>query len=170
MRLLHCTQKLLDELDVELTTPGAAQVSPEGLGNWYANLLRLDRRKCILFANERTLYSFLVPGVLKKDLLNIGTLFLSHLGYNLQYEGLDTEVTEGVLGEYKDIGFARTTSKSVLGSMNDLKFGYEFEVARAGGIDGLNILAVNQKMNRTPLKAINYNFPIEEIKRVLLPH
>lgn len=108
--------------------------------------------------------------MLKKDLLNIRNLFLSHLGYNLQYEGLDAEVTEGVLREYKDIGFARTTSKSVLGSMNDLKQGYEFEIYRAGGLERFNVLAVNLKMNQTPLKAIRYNFPIEEIKRVLLPH
>ena len=63
----------------------------------------------------------------------------------------------------------RTISKSVLGSMNDLKYGYEFEIVRAGEVESLNVLAVNQKMDMTPLKAIKYNFSIEEIKRVLLP-
>jgi len=53
--------------------------------------------------------------------------------------------------------------------MNDLKYGYEFEIVRAGEVESLNVLAVNQKMDMTPLKAIKYNFSIEEIKRVLLP-
>lgn len=167
MRLIHCTQKLLKELAVIPADPDMVQINPEGLGNWYANLLRFDRRKCILFTNERTLYSFLIPGVLKKDLLSIDNLLLNHLAYNLQYEGFSTGVIERVLEEYKEVGLAKTVSKSVLGSMNDLKVGYEFEVYRADGIEHLNVLAVNQKMNRTPLKAIKYNFPIEELKRVV---
>lgn len=167
MRLIHCTQKLLKELAVNPADLGAAQVNPEGLGNWYANLLRFDRRKCVLFTNEKTLYSFLIPGVLKKDLLSIDNLFRSHLAFNMQYEGFGAGVIEQVLAEYKEIGFARTNSKSVLGSMNDLKVGYEFEVYRAGGIEHLNVLTVNQKINETPLKAIKYNYPIEELKRVV---
>lgn len=169
MRLLHCTQKLLKELNVELTTVNEPQTGLEGVGNWYANLLRFDRRKCILFTSEKTLYSFLVPGVLKKDLMNIGDLFICHLGYNLQYEGFGAEVMERVLHEYKEIGFTKTISKSVLGSMNDLKHGYEFEIYRAGNLERLNILAVNKKVNETPLSAIKYNFPIEEMQRILLP-
>lgn len=155
MRFLHCTQKLLKELDVELTAVNEPQTSLEGLGNWYANLLRFERRKCILFTSEKTLYSFLIPRVLKKDLLNIGDLFVCHLGYNLQYEGFNPEIVERVLAEYRDIRFAKTISKSVLGSMNDLKHGYEFETYRAGGSERFNVLAVNQKMNKTLLSAIN---------------
>lgn len=168
MRLIHCTQKLLRELNVMPTDPDAAQVGSEEIGNWYANLLRFNRRKCLLFTNERTLYSFFIPGVLKKDLLNIHSLFLMHLSYNLQYEGFGAEVTERVLGEYREIGFAKTRSRSVLGSMNDLKRGYEFEIIRAGGVENLNVLDANQKANETPLSAIKYNSPIEEMKRILL--
>ena len=129
--------------------PDAAHVNPEGLGNWYANILRFDRRKCLLCASERTLYTFLIPGVLKKNLLDISNLFRSHLAFNLQYEGFGASVIERVMEEYKELDFAKTISKSMLGSMNDLKHGYEFEVVRAGGIESLDVLAVNQNMNRT---------------------
>ncbi len=125
------------------------------------------RLKCILCTSERTLYSFLIPGILKKNLLDIDNLFRNYLAFNLQYEGFGAGVIERVLEEYKELGFASTINKSVLGSMNDLKVGYESEVYRAGGIEILNVLAVNQKMNQTPLKAIKYNFPIEELKKVI---
>ena len=66
MRLLHCTQKLLKELGKPpLQNPDTSPENSEGLGNWYANLLRIDRRKCLLFTNEKTLYTFLIPKVLK---------------------------------------------------------------------------------------------------------
>ena len=110
MRLIHCTQKLLKELAVVPTDTDATQMNSEGLGNWYANILRFDRRKCILFTNERTLYSFLVPGVLKKDLIRFNSLFINHLAFNLQYEGFSTVVIERVLEEYKEINLARTLS------------------------------------------------------------
>ncbi len=96
-------------------------MDPEGLSDWYANLFRLDRRKCLLFTNERTLYTFLVPGVLKRDFSRLDNLFTSLLGYNLQYEGFDIETVERILGEYVELGIAKTMNRSVLGSMNDLR-------------------------------------------------
>lgn len=168
MRLIRCTQKLLRELSFFPAGSDVAEINPEGLGNWYANLVRFDRRKCFIFTNEKTLYSFLVPGVLKKDLLNIHNLFRSHLSNNLQYEGFATDVIKRALEEYNEIGLAKTASRSVLGSMNDLKCAYGFEVVRSGGIGGFNVLAVNREMNRTPLSAIKYSYAIEEVKRVIV--
>ncbi len=69
MQILHCTQKLLTELGTPLLADIPAD--PEGLGNWYANLIRIDRRKCLLFTNDKTLYSFLIPAVKKENLKNI---------------------------------------------------------------------------------------------------
>lgn len=71
--ILHCTQKLLKELgNPPLQTP---DVLTTGLGNWYANLLVIDRRKCVLFTNEKTLYSFLLPNVKKENLKNFSTIW-----------------------------------------------------------------------------------------------
>lgn len=33
------------------------------LGSWHANLIQIDRRKCLLFVNERTLFDFIMPDV-----------------------------------------------------------------------------------------------------------
>jgi hypothetical protein len=43
MKIIHCTRKLLKELDVPLVEPDKIPKPTEGLGNWYANLLRIDR-------------------------------------------------------------------------------------------------------------------------------
>jgi len=67
MRIIHCTRKLLKELDVSLIETDKILLPTEGLGNWYANLLRIDRRKCLLFTNEKSLYSFLIPKILKAN-------------------------------------------------------------------------------------------------------
>lgn len=123
VRLIHCTQKLLKEMGPP-TIETSSSESPEGLGNWYANLLRIDKRKCLLFTNEKTLYTFLIPKVLKANLKNIEQEFLINLSYNLQCEGFRIDVINRVMQEYQEIGFAKTSNRQVLGSMNEFAFQY----------------------------------------------
>jgi len=167
MRIIHCTKKLLKELDVPLVEPDKIPQPTEGLGNWYANLLRIDRRKCLLFTNEKTLYTFLIPKVLKANLKNIEDEFLINLNYNLKYEGFGLDVINRVMQEYHEIGFAKTASKSVLGSMNDFAYQYEVHIIGDGGIDNIRILQLNQRINRTPMGAIKYMCPIDAIKTLI---
>ncbi|OHE55684.1 MAG: hypothetical protein A2Z47_05010 [Thermodesulfovibrio sp. RBG_19FT_COMBO_42_12] len=134
MRIIHCTQKLLKELDVPLVEPDKIPQPAEGLGNWYANLLRIDRRKCLLFTNEKSLYTFLIPKVLKTNLKNIEQEFLINLSYNLQHEGFGLEVINRAMQEYQEIGFARTSNRQVLGSMNEFAFEYDYLIRREGGV------------------------------------
>jgi hypothetical protein len=167
MRIIHCTRKLLKELDDPLVEPDKIALPTEGLGNWYANLLRIDRRKCLLFTNEKSLYTFLIPKILKANLKNIEEEFLIHLNYNLQNEGFGLEVINMVMQEYQEIGFAKTSNRQVLGSMNDLAYHYEFQIMREGGIENIRILHLNKEINRIPMGALKYNFPIEALKNLL---
>jgi Domain of unknown function (DUF6933) len=166
MRLIHCTQKLLKELkNPPLQNPDTP--NPEGLGNWYANLLRIDRRKCILFTSEKTLYSFLISKVKKENLENIVDEFLFNLNMNLQAEGFSLEVINKVIAEYTEIGFAKTANRQVLGVMNDFAYAYEYDIARAGGLDMVRIVEVNKSVNRTPSSPLKYKYPIDMLKELL---
>lgn len=166
MILLHCTQKLLKELGSPslVDTP----VVTEGLGSWYANLIRIDRRKCLLFTNEKTLYSFLIPNVVKKNIKNIEEKFLVNLSLNLQAEGFRLEIINRVMQEYKEIGIAKTASKNVLGSMNQLAFEYEVLIEMKDGLEHVKTLEMNRDINRTILKGIKYLHPIEALREVLM--
>jgi len=167
MRIIHCIRKLLKELDVPLVEPDKIALPTEGIGNWYTNLLRIDRRKCLLFTNEKTLYTFLIPKILKANLKNIEQEFLINLSYNLQNEGFGLDVINRVMQEYREIGFAKTVSKSVLGSMNELTFQYEVHIMGDGGFDNIGIHQVNQRINRTPMGAVKYQYPIDILKNLL---
>ena len=166
MRLIHCTRKLLKELG----NPPLVTVLPEstdGLGNWYCNIIRIDRKKCLLFTNEKSLYSFLVPNVLKKNIRNIEEEFLVNLSFNLQAEGFSLEVISRVMGEYQEIGFAKTASKRILGSMNQLAFEYEVLIEMKEGLENIKILEMNHTINRTILSGIKCLHPIEALREVL---
>ena len=168
MTLLHCTAKLLKELrNPALQNPDTPNT--QGLGNWYANLHRIDRRKCILFTNEKTLYSFMIPKVKKESLTNIFDEFLFNLNMNLQAEGFNIEVINRVLQEYQEMGFAKTSNRHVLGSMNELTFHYEYLIIqRYEGIENIRMLTVNKEVNRTIMRGIKYLHPIESLQELLL--
>jgi hypothetical protein len=164
--ILHCTQKLLKELgNPPLQKP---DIPTAGLGNWYANLLTIDRRKCILYTNEKTLYSFLLPTVKKENLRNIADEFLLNLNLNLQAEGFPIEVISRVMQEYSDIGFAKTVNKHVLGSMNELTFQYkDIIMNRYARIEQVKALELNKEVNRTIMKGIQYLQPVESLRELL---
>ena len=168
MTLIHCTQKLLKELGNPPLQSPADKPNKKGLGNWYANLLRIDRKKCILFTNEKTLYSFLIPKVNKEKLKNIIDEFLFNLNMNLQAEGFPLEVITKVMQEYTDIGFAKTASRHVLGSMNELNFHYEYLIIqRYEGIENIRILGVNKEVNRSLMRGSRHLHPIEMLQELL---
>jgi len=167
MRFIHCTQKLTKELPISLTDPDKVPAVSEGLGDWYANLLRFSRTKCLLFTNEKTLYSFFIPGILKKDLRDIKGIFLGHFSNNLQHEGFGPEVVNRLLQEYQEVGFAKTASRRVLGFMNDFAIHYEFFIWEAGGIENMPLLETNAKINRTPLSAGKEAFcPMDRVREL----
>ena len=51
--ILRCTRKLLTVLGSAVAGPAPA---PDP-GDWYANLLRFDRRACLLLAHSGTLFT-----------------------------------------------------------------------------------------------------------------
>ncbi len=160
MQIIHCTKKLLNELGALGSKIPAGQ--PTGVfGPWHANLIRIERRKCILFTNDRTLYSFLVPGVKKKD--DIHDLFFLNLNAGLAAEGLKQGEILKALAEYNEIAIAPTSNRSVLGSMNDLAGEVEFLIGRAGGLEKADMLRVNMMLNRVPMGALKYDFAIEKV-------
>ena len=72
-----------------------------------------------------------------------------------------------VMQEYQEIGFAKTSNRQVLGSMNQLAFEYEVLIQMEGGIDNIRILQVNQTINKTIMGALKYKYPIEALRNLL---
>jgi len=164
MQLIRCTQKLLKELKIKPT-----EKSPifGYIGGWHANLLRIDRRKCVLFTNDQSLYSFFVPGLKKPGFVHFDEVFRQNLFKCLLNERFSQDQIEKVLDEYREVKFAKTKNRSVLGSMNDLAFQVKYRVEDSGELNYLEPMALNQTLNRIPLKAIDYQYSIDFLKAKL---
>lgn len=164
MAIIRCTKKLLTELK---TKPSKETVSSNEVGSWHANLLRFDRRKCILFTNDATLYSFLVPGLRKTQFENFREIFGQNLFKNLLWENFTQNQVEIVLGEHREIIIAKTNNRSVLGSMNDLAFQLKYRIYAMGGLVNVDLAELNHDLNRIPMSAIKEVYSIYELRNLL---
>src|SRR5262245_40050379 len=102
MPLLRCTRKLLAELETRIASE--AEPAPGArLGDWYAHLLRIDRKKCVIFASERTLLTFLAVGLDRDAIRDYAALFQEGLRRVLESEGFTPGEVDRVLGSLNDL-------------------------------------------------------------------
>ncbi len=156
--LLRCTAKLLKLLEVR----PASLVEPRSVAKereWYGNLLWIDRRKCLLFTHAETLFSFLVPNVLKREILPLGPFFMARLQSELDSEGLPRETFNRL--DSTELRLAKTTDRSVLGCMNDLAFQCEYSIVASGGLAHCDVRDLNHRLRRTIHSPTGYALPIE---------
>ncbi|MBW2573435.1 MAG: hypothetical protein JRD87_09910 [Deltaproteobacteria bacterium] len=142
-------------------------MSSNELGSWHANLLRIDRRKCILFTHDATLYSFFVPGLKKPQFENVREVFGQNLFKNLLWENFPQNQIEIVLDEHREIIIEKTNNRSVLGSMNDLAFQLKYRIGAMGGLVNVDLAELNHELNRIPMSAIKEIFSIDELSKLL---
>ena len=159
--LIHCTQKLLAEI------PGGLIDPSESGESWHANLLRIDRRKCVLFTHDATLYSVFVPGLKKPEFEHLDDVFGQRLFKALLWDEFPQIQIERMLDACRTIRFARSNNRSVLGSMNEMRFHIEVDIEDAGGLDRVDLADLHHRLNRTPWSAVGYRYPVEGLRERL---
>lgn len=158
MLLLRCTGRLLSSIGGR-SRPTLNSDAPTSDADFYANLLWIDGRKCLLITHAGTLFSVFFSDVRAADLRPVGGFIVPAIHHALASEGLPKE-TFGLL-DPDEVELAKTASRSVLGSMNDLAFHCEMRVLDDGGARHVNVHKLNSEIRRIPMGSLGYAFPIE---------
>jgi hypothetical protein len=166
MPLIRCTRKLLTEMEGHVSS-SAELAHAAQLGDWYAHLLRIDRKKCVIFTSERTLLTFLAVGLNRDSIRDYATLFQGGLRQLLESEGFAPGDVDRVLDEYQELTLQPTTDRSVLGSLNDLARMAEALIQLDGGLRGCDLGAINHELNQTPMSRLQMASPLATTRRLL---
>lgn len=156
--LIRCTKKLLGEIPTDLLDMAASGDS------WHANLLRIERRKCVLFTHDATLYSVFVPALKKPEFDRLPEVFAERLFKALLWEEFPQAQIEVMLDAVRVVRFGRSNSRSVLGSMNDIQFQAQVYVHYDGGLDSTDLVDLHRRLNRAPMSAIGHSYPVERLR------
>jgi len=163
MQMIGCTQKLLQKLP--LASDPEIEVPPEVC--WHANLIRIDHHDCVLFTHDMTLFSLIVLGASNADFKHFSEMFGQALFKAMRHFDFSQAQIETMLDSSREIRVSKTKSRSVLGSMNDMKQMIEHTVRLHGGLANRGMAELYQLLNHTPFKAIGYNYPEEKMRALL---
>jgi hypothetical protein len=141
--IVRCTGKLLALLGERLASLSAPEPSDD---DWYANLVWLDRRKCLLLAHAGTLFPVFVADVRKAALMPVGTAIVGLIQQALTEEDLPAHT----FGDYDpaSVILAKTASRVVLGYMNEMAKYCAYAVYHDGGLERCDVRSLNRGLRR----------------------
>ena len=141
--VVRCTKKMLDLLGSRTVT--LSELAPSD-GDWYLNLLWIERQKCLLLTHSGTLFSVFRAGVRVADLRPLGDYVVDAIETELQAEGLPADTFSQ--RDRKDVRVATTASRRTLGFMKEMAFELEWHIANDGGLDRIDIDELNHALRR----------------------
>ncbi len=157
---LQLTKKLSDTLKVDMVEIDTSNYSD--IDNYHCNLLKFGRTNCVLITNDKTLFSFFIYGLKAKDFKNFEESISQPIFKILVELGFSQSQFEKVLDSLQNIQYSKTSNRSVISSMNDMK--KFIEMALYGGESILNI---NKRINHIPYKINGYKQSMELFQELL---
>lgn len=145
---VRCTQRVLKRFRIGLQSDDVPSTTL--LGDWYANLLNVERQRWLLCVSERTLLPVLVPA--RKDCFPAE--LSNAVGDVLRALDVPGTAVEHEVEEMSVVVVDRTRSRSVLGVMNDFSFATELALR-----DGCSAGEAALHVSNTPIKPLGYDSP-----------
>ena len=163
MLTLKTTKAVRDLMGLKPADLTAEPVSEAPLDTWYVNVFTVDRRKALIFMNERTLLTFVVIGVKKADFkpAALHDRFINGMFNLLMREQFPPHQIERVMDDCFDYRFAKTDSRSSVCNMNLLVFYYQHVIAQEGGSAQCDLAQIFHDINRMIMGTLNYGNPLK---------
>ena len=163
MSFLRCTNKLLADIDASPSQDSSA--SP--LGDWYGHLFTIDRRKCLIFINEPTLFVCPIFDVVKADYRDIAPLFRKVLAWALRETHFPENDVAWIVGLHEDLAVGPTVNRSTVASLNNRIANAKTTFQWQGGFGCCEIAALTVLLNQMPMKPIGYSNGLEQMQSLV---
>ena len=164
---IRCTKKVLDMLGSKNFSLSEYKETDALLGNWYANIFTFERKKHIIFMNDKTYLSFVCMGVRKDNIKFFSNLFCNGFEQLLQFEGIDESIIQPIIKEYQTLEITKTFSRSIVGNLNDLVYSYNASIYNQGGLLNCDLTEISKNLNRMIQRNLDWSTPIERIFELL---
>jgi hypothetical protein len=115
---IYCSKKL--ETFLGQVIPIIQPTGSSNLGDWNGHLFTIDKKRSLIFMNNRTCYSLVMTNVLKKDMKDIKQVFKERLIRQLDHDLNINERQEiKIRHELADIVLSKSNNdKKIIGTIN----------------------------------------------------
>lgn len=171
MAILRCSKKLLELLNPSDLLATAPMEEGGFLGEWYAHLFYWNRKKCLLFTESASLFSFVKADILKKDLADLAGLLRNGVARAMYFEGFSAEAIKHVQSTLADVRLGIASDRSVRGCMNELIFHWKYAADERPDMVLDNAPELNHQIAELPMRVTTRHgiFPKERFLELLKP-
>ena len=148
MPTIRCPRKLLKYLHTQGSAEGIHPT--KGLGDWYTNLLFTKRMRLVICVSERSLLPVLVEA---KGRSTFAERLREAVRSVMEGIGVASSLIETELHEMSRFRIGVTSSRRVLGSLNELSLLSRCSTERRSQID---LIALAAEIAETPCSLIKY--------------
>ena len=164
--LIRCTEKLRREMGLTaVDLAGEGDATP--LGDWYANLFSEERKKCVLFAAERSLLTVVAIDVTRAQLRGLRELLREGLFNVLLDEGFSAAQANPLLADAGEARYGVGQDRSMTSTVGELVGEARDRIYRLGGVEGVDLRELHHDLNRVLLTRNSYNAAVEVTHKVL---
>lgn len=160
MVTLRCTRKLLVKLGV-LPANVEDVRSTTRLGDWYADILFTARQHVVLCVSEHARVPVVIPA---RQLKTLPSRLPEALALVLTELAVPAESIARELAEMESAHFAKTASRSLLGTINDYAIAVTWALAEE---PGLSLHRLSVQLTNTPVGPMKHDRPADVARRLL---
>jgi len=155
MYALRCTQHLLRKLHFRVS-PGDEAPTTTALGDWFVRDYNLGRHRLLLGTSSASLLTVIIPA---RNLPEMGIRLPVAVRELLVALGTPLAQLNSEIDAMGSARLARTNSRSVLGSMNDMAV--MADAYLEGAVIPGGLLAAELKMAEAPCGPLSYRAPVD---------
>ena len=160
MFVFRCTRKLLTRLG-EPAADVVPGLSTTTLGDWYADILVTARQHVVLCVSEHARVPVVIPA---RELKTLAARLPEALAQVLADLAVPSKSIARELTEMGAAQFAKTASRSLLGTMNDYALPVTWALAEE---PGLSLHRLSVQLTNTPVGPMKHDRPAD-VARLLL--
>ena len=138
-----------------------------GLGSWTVNLFVQNRRKVLIFVNDKTLYSFILTGIRKEHYAKLPKCFGLGLLQLLEADGFTEKEIAFLIAGVDQISYTKTNSRKVLGTVNNLVWHYQHSISSHGGLEQADVGGIIHRVNRMPQNNLDWLYAIDAVRTIV---
>ncbi|GEN53384.1 DUF6933 domain-containing protein [Halobacillus faecis] len=146
MFVIGATKKLQNEIDQPIEDLEEYKDVPE-IYQWHANVVTINRRKCLLLMNNATGLNLTLFGLRKQQFQHLDSVIKGSLKQLFQLLGIEKKIADQMLEAADEIVYTKTKSRKVLGMLNEVKFFSEDKVA-GKAYEDIDAAAINEFNNK----------------------
>ncbi|MYL49663.1 hypothetical protein GLV98_09195 [Halobacillus litoralis] len=146
MFVIGATKKLQNEIDQPIEEVEEYTDVPE-IYQWHANIVTINRRKCLLLMNNATGLNLTLFGLRKQQFQHLDSVIKGSLKQLFQLLGVEKEIVDQMLGAADEIVYTKTKSRKVLGMLNEIKF-FSEDMAAGKAYEDIDAAEINEYNNK----------------------